>query len=140
MFEQAHRLGAAGEVEGDAGADVLLHAFVQDVTVVDGRVTDLVVATKRGLVEFSAGTVVDAIIDPVGALTGPPESYYIGAAKLGGKVADRQRYGDAIDSILYESADSYAQMRLIYLQNRHFELGIEDEADVFDPYEDPYAQ
>ena len=44
----------------ESGADVLLHAFVQDVTVVDGRVTDLVVATKRGLVEFSAGTVVDA--------------------------------------------------------------------------------
>ncbi|MDI3338347.1 VacJ family lipoprotein [Defluviimonas aestuarii] len=92
--------------------------------------------TERDL----AGKVVDAIIDPVGALTGPPESYYIGAAKLGGKVADRQRYGDTIDSILYESADSYAQMRLLYLQNRHFELGIEDEADVFDPYEDPYAQ
>lgn len=89
--------------------------------------------TERDLV----GTVVDAFIDPVGALVGPPESYYLGAAKLGGKVADRQRFGDTIDSVLYESADSYAQMRLIYLQNRHFELGIE--ADVFDPYEDPYG-
>jgi hypothetical protein len=29
-------------------------------------------------------------------------------------------------------------MRLMYLQNRHYELGIE--AEVFDPYEDPYGQ
>lgn len=90
--------------------------------------------TERDL----AGTVVDAIIDPLGAMTDPPESYYLGATKLAGKAADRQLYGDTIDSILYESADSYAQMRLLYLHNRHYELGIE--ADVFDPYEDPYAQ
>ena len=90
--------------------------------------------TERDL----AGKIVDAFLDPVGAVVGEPETYYIAAAKLGGKIADRQRFGDTVDSILYESADSYAQMRLIYLQNRNFELGIE--ADVFDPYEDPYGQ
>ncbi len=89
--------------------------------------------TERDL----AGKVVDAIIDPIGAAVGRPEDYYIRAAKLAGRVADRQKFGDTVDSILYESADSYAQMRLLYLQNRHFELGIE--AEVFDPYEDPYG-
>lgn len=89
--------------------------------------------TERDL----AGTVVDAIIDPLGLLTEAPESTYITGIKLAGKVAKRQKYGDAVDSVIHDSADSYAQMRLIYLQNRHFELGIE--ADVIDPYEDPYA-
>lgn len=90
--------------------------------------------TERDLV----GKVVDFVIDPMGGVFPEPEKYYVAAAKLGGKAADRQRYGDTIDSILYESADSYAQMRLLYLQNRHYELGIE--AEVFDPYEDPYGQ
>ncbi|MCB2136920.1 MAG: VacJ family lipoprotein [Rhodobacteraceae bacterium] len=90
--------------------------------------------TERDLL----GSVVDIVIDPVNTLISTPESYYATAAKVGGKIADRQRFGDTVDSILYESADSYAQMRLLYLQNRHFELGIE--ADVFDPYEDPYGQ
>ncbi|OYX44874.1 MAG: hypothetical protein B7Z02_03385 [Rhodobacterales bacterium 32-67-9] len=90
--------------------------------------------TERDLV----GKIVDFVIDPMSGVFQEPEEYYVAAIKLGGKVADRQRYGDAIDSILYGSADSYAQMRLLYLQNRHFELGIE--AEVFDPYEDPYGQ
>lgn len=91
-------------------------------------------STERDLV----GKVVDVFIDPVGIVLGEPETYYAKAAKLGGKVADRQRFGDTVDSILYESADSYAQLRLLYLQNRRFELGIEEE--IFDPYEDPYGQ
>lgn len=91
-------------------------------------------STERDLV----GKVVDFVIDPLNGAFPEPEKYYVAAGKLGGKVADRQRYGDVIDDILYESADSYAQMRLMYLQNRHYELGIE--ADVFDPYEDPYGQ
>ncbi|MGB3317175.1 MAG: VacJ family lipoprotein [Albidovulum sp.] len=92
--------------------------------------------TERDLV----GSVVDVITNPIGIAVEPPESYYLRGMKLAGRAADRQLYGDVVDSILYESADSYAQMRLLYLQNRHFELGIEDETDVFDPYEDPYGQ
>jgi hypothetical protein len=44
----------------DTGARVLLHAFVQDATVDDGRVTGLLVATKAGLVRVEAEVVVDA--------------------------------------------------------------------------------
>ncbi|MGI9528621.1 MAG: FAD-dependent oxidoreductase [Acidimicrobiia bacterium] len=43
-----------------SGADVLLHAFVQDVVTHDGRISELVVATKAGLVRYSASVVVDA--------------------------------------------------------------------------------
>jgi len=43
-----------------SGARVLLHSFVQDATVVDGRITDLLVATKAGLRRIEAGIVIDA--------------------------------------------------------------------------------
>lgn len=44
----------------EAGASVLLHAFVQDVVVSDARISSLVVATKAGLRQIEAGVVVDA--------------------------------------------------------------------------------
>ena len=44
----------------EAGARVLLHAFVQDVVVHDGRVEALVVATKSGLQRIAGRTFVDA--------------------------------------------------------------------------------
>ncbi len=44
----------------DAGVRVLLHAFVQDARVVDGRIESLVVATKAGLRIVEAGVVIDA--------------------------------------------------------------------------------
>ncbi|GAA6193353.1 VacJ family lipoprotein [Phaeobacter gallaeciensis] len=64
------------------------------------------------------------------------------------RMGNRGRYSDTVDSILYGSADSYAQARLIYLQNRRFELAGDDEdaylelySDPYsDPYEDPYAE
>ena len=84
-----------------------------------------------------AGTLVDLVIDPVNVLVDAPESTYIVAGKLTASVGNRQRFADTYESILYESADSYAQTRLLYLQNRHFELGIEE--DAIDPSEDPYV-
>ncbi|MEZ5793646.1 MlaA family lipoprotein [Albidovulum sp.] len=89
--------------------------------------------TERDL----AGSVVDIVINPLNAIGGR-EAYYLGAAKLAGGAGNRSLYSDTVDSILYESADSYAQLRLMYLQYRHHQLGIEE--DVFDPYEDPYGQ
>lgn len=89
--------------------------------------------TERDLV----GSVVDVFLDPFNAFD-KPERYYLIAGRIGGAVGFRSANSELIDSILYESADSYAQMRLIYLQYRHNKLGIEEE--VFDPYADPYGQ
>ncbi|MEA3503524.1 MAG: FAD-dependent oxidoreductase, partial [Actinomycetota bacterium] len=44
----------------NSGSAVLLHAFVQDVVVGDGRVIELVVATKAGLRRVGASVVIDA--------------------------------------------------------------------------------
>ncbi|ALG89083.1 MULTISPECIES: MlaA family lipoprotein [Actibacterium] len=63
-------------------------------------------------------------------------------AGIAKQIGDRYEYSDTVDSVLYESADSYAQARLLYLQNRRFELGAnsESEPDYADPYEDLYAE
>jgi len=87
-----------------------------------------------------AGSVIDLAIDPLNHLN---RTQVLGVAgiKLASKIGDRGRYSELVDSILYESADSYAQARLLYLQNRRHQLGqTEDEADFVDPYEDPYAE
>jgi len=44
----------------EAGVEVLLNAWVQDVTVADGRITGLIVATKAGLRRYSGATIIDA--------------------------------------------------------------------------------
>jgi phospholipid-binding lipoprotein MlaA len=85
----------------------------------------------------TVGKVVDVFLDPLRLVL--PTAEANAATVVGGfsTLGDRYRFGDTVDSILYESADSYAQARLLYLQNRRFELGqtpAEDE--FFDPYED----
>src|SRR5699024_9019608 len=44
----------------EAGARVLLHAFLQDATVRDGRVEEVLVATKAGLVRIAGRVFIDA--------------------------------------------------------------------------------
>ena len=44
----------------DAGVDILLNAWVQDVKVVGDRVEELIVATKMGLWRFSGTVIIDA--------------------------------------------------------------------------------
>ena len=95
-------------------------------------------------VRNTTGKVVDLFTNPLSYAVDSPDKYYGTAASVASRLSDRGRYGDTIDSILYDSADSYAQARLIYLQNRRFDLGDEtanDSIDPYsDPYEDPYAQ
>jgi phospholipid-binding lipoprotein MlaA len=95
-------------------------------------------STERDL----AGKVVDSLIDPMGFVLDGDDAKIATAAKIGSKISDRLRFGDTVDSILHESADSYAQTRLLYLQNRRFELGmqVENDEDAYDPYADPYGQ
>lgn len=89
-----------------------------------------------------AGVIVDVAMNPVSLALDAPEKYWAMGIKAASKLGDRYRYSDLIDSILYESADSYAQARLLYLQNRRYELGqiADGDASFEDPYEDPYAE
>ncbi|MEF9604668.1 VacJ family lipoprotein [Paracoccus sp. PXZ] len=80
----------------------------------------------------AVGRVVDIVIDPMRGWLNR-DQYLIGmGARLASKAGERGRFGDSVDSILHESADSYAQTRLIWLQHRRHELG--EEGEHIDPY------
>lgn len=82
------------------------------------------------------GGVVDFFLDPINTLVPTPERYLAPLVAVASRVGDRYRFRSTVDSILYDSADSYAQSRLLYLENRRFRLGIE--ADDEDLYEGLY--
>ncbi len=88
------------------------------------------------------GTVVDLVANPTSALFPNLPSGLGTAAKIGSKLGDRHRFSATIDSVLYDSADGYAQARLLFQQNRKFDLGESQnsEDNFLDPYEDPYGQ
>lgn len=87
----------------------------------------------------AVGTVVDLFTNPLSAVLPSPEKYYGTGLKLVSKVNKRGKFGGTIDSVLHESADSYTQSKLFYLQSRRYELGGAEDAYV-DIYEDPYAE
>jgi phospholipid-binding lipoprotein MlaA len=93
----------------------------------------------------TVGAIVDLAMNPVRLAFPGRAGDAATVASFASTLGDRYRYSDTVDSILYDSADSYAQARLLYLQNRRYELGqtggTTDGSDaVFvDPYEDPYA-
>lgn len=82
----------------------------------------------------AAGKVVDWVFNPTDLMWGENEAKVASGIRLLSKAGDRARFGDSVDSILYESADSYAQARLLYLQHRGFELG--KEGGEIDPYDE----
>jgi len=85
----------------------------------------------------AVGEVVDLFTDPLETVLSDGQQEVATGAWVLSKVGDRARYLETVDSILYGSADSYAQTRLMYQQNRRFELGQEAGDDAFiDPYED----
>jgi phospholipid-binding lipoprotein MlaA len=88
----------------------------------------------------AVGILGDLSLDPVGPLMSEQArvfSFGIRAADVLGK---RGNYSTSLDSILYGSADSYEQMKLIYLQARRFELDGTQEDDYFDPYEEIFNE
>lgn len=89
----------------------------------------------------AAGSVVDLIVDPLGYVLEAPEINYSRGSAAASVLNSRFRFSGTVDGILYESADSYAQSRIIYLQNRRFELGsssptaaIDEEGDLYDDF------
>lgn len=90
-------------------------------------------------VRDAVGTVTDFFTNPLSyAIADKAENIGI-YAEVVERLSARGRYSDTVDSILYDSADSYAQARLIYLQNRRFELDGGASDAYVDPYDDPYS-
>ena len=104
--------------------------------------------TQRDL----AGDIVDVVMNPLSVL-GTDIPTYVPAGTYVLEAGDyRYRYKGTVDSVLYDSADSYAQTRVIYLDNRRYTLaraaqgrGDQDVTDpngggLVDPYADAYAE
>ena len=82
----------------------------------------------------TAGMVVDLFTDPLSYALPAPEKYAKSVASAADRVISRGEFSETVDSVLYDSADSYAQARLMYLQNRRFQLGqAAPEATEIDP-------
>ena len=135
-------LGGVLDVAGDGGLTARDTDFGETLHVwgfKEGRYLELPVlgpSTERD----AFGKVVDLALNPL--KNNLNDDQRLGAAALGlaSRLGDRGEYSQTVDSILYDSADSYAQTRLIYLQNRRYQLGGEGTFDYFDPYEDTYAE
>ena len=88
----------------------------------------------------TVGLIVDTVMNPTRMAFDRPESDYVTGLNVSDALISREQIGDEIDRLYYDSADGYAQARLIYLQNRRYELRRGGPADYLDPYsEDPYA-
>ena len=130
LFDTSSEWGAP-EVDTDFGATLSVWG------VGEGAYVELPVfgpSNERDAV----GTIVDMVMDPVGFALEKPASTVRTATRVGEILETRHQLGAQIDGILYESADSYAQSRLIYLQNRRFELEGDTGDSFIDPYIDPY--
>ncbi|MEM1298891.1 MAG: VacJ family lipoprotein [Pseudomonadota bacterium] len=83
------------------------------------------------------GFVVDRALSPTLALGPLDAPGFVGPALTGVELVDRRdRNGDLIDGVLYESADSYVTLRAAYLQRRRAQIAGDDAAenlpDIFD--------
>ena len=79
------------------------------------------------------GRMVDIVFDPVG-LIGAGAKGVATVTSVAFGLSARSQFRESIDSILYQSADSYAQSRLFFLQNRRYELGTNQTMPYIDPY------
>ncbi|WP_246040542.1 MlaA family lipoprotein [Roseovarius arcticus] len=83
----------------------------------------------------AAGRVVDLFTNPLTYVIEDPESYYVAGTRVSRGLTARGRYADSIDSVLYDSADSYAATRSLYLQNRRYKVGNRSSETYLDPYD-----
>jgi phospholipid-binding lipoprotein MlaA len=84
----------------------------------------------------AVGKVADLVLDPLGFILNPWQSGLRSTANVGNVLGNRAALGSTIDSVLYDSADSYAQTKLAYLQGRRFRLNPEISDVYYDPYEE----
>jgi phospholipid-binding lipoprotein MlaA len=96
---------------------------------------------------FGPSTERDAIGQFVDIFTNPLDSVFDEGPEIAAFTSfpsvlnSRFELADTVDGILYESADSYAQLRLFYLESRRFQLSGQSSAEnAFDPYENLYEE
>ncbi len=96
---------------------------------------------------FGPSTERDAFGQFVDILANPLDNMFDEAPEIAAATSfpsvlnSRFELSDTVDGILYESADSYVQLRLFYLESRRFQLSGQTSAEnAFDPYENLYEE
>lgn len=87
----------------------------------------------------TVGKVVDLFANPLNFVFEGRDRVGATGTTVLSRLGDRYEFRDLVDSVLYESVDSYSQARLLYLQNRRFKLSGNQQRDYSDPYEDVYG-
>lgn len=82
------------------------------------------------------GMLVDVVIDPLHRVRPPAIYRFSIPARLGARLADRAEYADLLDANVINTADPYAQARLLFFQTRRYHLGVQDDEEFIDPYAD----
>jgi len=91
-------------------------------------------------VRDTAGRIVDFATNPLNVLIQPKPDPKIMTTVTALKLLDqRGRFSELIDSIYYESEDSYSQARSLYLKKRRGFLRKNESEEYFDPYSDVYG-
>jgi phospholipid-binding lipoprotein MlaA len=84
-----------------------------------------------------AGYGLDIAADPLFYILAGPYALGVAAVRTVDLLHDRYKLDAALDSLLYESSDSYTALRISYLQNARARLqGGTDVEDLEDPYAD----
>ena len=85
------------------------------------------------------GIAVDFFTNPLTWVLAPPARYWPPLANPVKWATSRLEYGATVDDLLNNSEDSYATLRLFYLDSRRYELsGGESGDDLYDIYEEAY--
>lgn len=84
----------------------------------------------------TVGLVVDTLADPLRLVLPLPEYAGVFAIRVLGYMGARAQNAELVEFTLHQSADSYSQMRLMYLQNRRFQIGDESQVEYLDPYDE----
>lgn len=86
------------------------------------------------------GLAVDIATNPIATVLDDGEEI-AATTSIPSVLNSRYELSDTVDGILYDSADSYAQLRLFYLESRRFQLSGQTSAEnAFDPYENLYEE
>ena len=128
LFDPASEMGMAAPTNTDFGETLMAMG------VGEGPYLELPVlgpSTSRAAV----GIVGDLLTSPLMVILEPPESFISTGAGIASGLSRRDQLSDTIEQVLYESEDSYALSRSIYLQNRRFELGGTENEGYTDPYD-----
>lgn len=91
-------------------------------------------STERDTLGFA----VDLVLDPANHAL--PRRWRNGRVVMDAAsgLSAREQYKSTVDSVLYDSADSYTQAKILYLQSRRAALGQSVAPGGDDPYDDPY--